>query len=90
MGKEIDEDDRRLVKIKPPVEITKTSRSLTERKFWKASEWQAFLLFYSLPVLIGILLHPEAVRTVNLKRQNVTFGTTFIYSFILRAKIQVQ
>lgn len=55
MGREIDEVDRRLVKIKPPVEITMTPRSLTERKFWKASEWQAFLLFYSLLVLKGIL-----------------------------------
>ncbi|XP_047220535.1 uncharacterized protein LOC124867893 isoform X2 [Girardinichthys multiradiatus] len=55
IGKEIDEVDRRLVKIKPPVEITRTPRSLTERMFWKASEWRAFLLFYSLPVLKGIL-----------------------------------
>lgn len=59
IGKEIDEVNRRLVKIKPPVEITRqdyrTPRSLTERKFWKASEWRAFLLFYSLPVLKGIL-----------------------------------
>lgn len=55
IGKEINEIDRRLVKIKPPVEITRTPRSLTERKFWKASEWRAFLLFYSLPVLKGLL-----------------------------------
>ncbi|XP_030231849.1 uncharacterized protein LOC115557858 isoform X3 [Gadus morhua] len=55
IGKEMAEVDRRLVKIKPPVEITRTPRSLTERKFWKASECRAFLLFYSLPVLKGIL-----------------------------------
>ncbi|XP_038150334.1 uncharacterized protein LOC119789497 isoform X2 [Cyprinodon tularosa] len=55
IGKEINEVDRRLAKIKPPVEITRTTRSLSERKFWKASEWRAFLLFYSLPVLKGIL-----------------------------------
>nr|XP_020441759.1 uncharacterized protein LOC109951534 [Monopterus albus] len=42
-------------KIKPPVEITRTPRSLSERKFWKASEWRAFLLFYALPILKGIL-----------------------------------
>lgn len=45
----------RLLKIKPPVEITRIPRSVNERKFWKASEWRAFLLFYALPVLKGIL-----------------------------------
>ncbi|XP_062841554.1 uncharacterized protein LOC134300980 [Trichomycterus rosablanca] len=55
IGKQIKEVDLRLVKIKPPVEITRTPRSMSERKFWKASEWRAFLLFYALPVLKGIL-----------------------------------
>ena len=37
--------------MKPPSEITRSPRSLTERQFWKASEWRAFLLFYS-PVIL--------------------------------------
>ncbi|KAL7379236.1 hypothetical protein ABVT39_024702 [Epinephelus coioides] len=55
IGKQMKEVDLRLEKIKPPVEITRTPRSMSERKFWKASEWRAFLLFYVLPVLKGIL-----------------------------------
>lgn len=55
IGKQTEEVDMRLLKIKPPVEITRTPRSVNERKFWKASEWRAFLLFYALPVLKGIL-----------------------------------
>lgn len=53
MGKDI--DDRQLVKIKPPVEITGTPRSLTEGSSWKLQSGEHFL-FYSLPVLKGILL----------------------------------
>ncbi|XP_034143075.1 uncharacterized protein LOC117592904 [Esox lucius] len=55
IGKKIEDVDLQLAKIKPPIEITRTPRSITERKFWKASEWRAFLLFYALPVLKGIL-----------------------------------
>lgn len=55
IGKQIKEVDIRLETIKPPVEITRTPRSITDRKFWKASEWRAFLLFYALPSLKGIL-----------------------------------
>ncbi|XP_077988120.1 uncharacterized protein LOC144442615 [Glandiceps talaboti] len=45
----------RLKEQKPPSEITRTPRSLDSRKYWKGSEWRAFLLFYSLVVLKGIL-----------------------------------
>ena len=55
LGRRIEEVNRRLEQIKPPVEITRTPRSLNDRKFWKASEWRAFLLFYALPALKGIL-----------------------------------
>lgn len=41
--------------ILPPTEITKVQRSIKARKFWKASEWRSFLLFYALPALKGIL-----------------------------------
>lgn len=47
--------DRRLLSIKPPNIVTRVPRSLTECKFWKAHEWQHWLLYYSLPVLKGIL-----------------------------------
>lgn len=47
--------DKQLLSIKPPVELTRVPRSVKERKYWKASEWRSFLLFYALPVLSGIL-----------------------------------
>lgn len=39
IGKQIEEVDVRLKKFKPPVEITRTQRPMSESKFWKASEW---------------------------------------------------
>lgn len=39
IGKQSEEVDLRLVKIKPTVEITRTITSVSERKLWKASEW---------------------------------------------------
>ena len=47
--------DRRLLSIKPPAEISRAPRSISDRKHWKASEYRSFLLYYSLPVLQGIL-----------------------------------
>lgn len=47
--------DSRLLEMKPPREISRAPRSLKERKFWKATEWKSFLLYYSLFVLMGIL-----------------------------------
>ena len=42
--------------IRPPREITRVPRSISEHlKYWKASELRSFLLFYSVPVLNGIL-----------------------------------
>lgn len=47
--------DEELTAVLPPTEITRVPRSIKERKFWKASEWRSFLLFYGLAVLNGIL-----------------------------------
>jgi len=40
-----------LLAIKPPSEIKRLPRSLLSRKYWKASEFRYFLLFYSIPCL---------------------------------------
>ena len=45
----------RLTSIQPPSTITCTPRSLTEKKYWKASEYRSFLFYYSLPVMLGLL-----------------------------------
>ena len=55
IGTKTEQIDKVLKKISPPTEITRVPRSMRERKFWKASEWRSFLLFYALPVLNGIL-----------------------------------
>ena len=47
--------DGRLTSIKPPSCITRTPRSVSEKKTWKANEFRAWLLHYSLPVMRGIL-----------------------------------
>lgn len=47
--------DRQLLAIKPPSTFSRSTRSITERKYWKAHEWQNWLLYYSLPVLKGVL-----------------------------------
>ena len=57
IGRRRAELDDRLTSISPPCEISRAPRSLKERKFWKASEWRAFM-FYGLVILRGIL--PEA------------------------------
>lgn len=54
LGRKVEKLDKRLATIRPPSEITRAPRSIKERKFWKASEWRAFLL-YSLVVLEGLL-----------------------------------
>lgn len=55
IGRQIRQLDSKLLQIKPPHEITRTPRSLASRKYWKASEWRSFLLFYALVILPGIL-----------------------------------
>uniref|UniRef100_A0A2R5L958 Putative conserved plasma membrane protein n=1 Tax=Ornithodoros turicata TaxID=34597 RepID=A0A2R5L958_9ACAR len=47
--------DMRLMQIKPPDFVTRTPRSIAERMYWKANEYRSWLLYYSLPVLSGIL-----------------------------------
>lgn len=51
----VDKLDKRLLTICPPHSFTRLPRSLYERRFWKASEWRNWLLFYSLPTLLGVL-----------------------------------
>lgn len=51
----VSDTDQELLAINLPVEVTRVSRSVKDRKFWKASGWRYFLLFYALPVVNGIL-----------------------------------
>ncbi|XP_042147437.1 uncharacterized protein LOC121836570 [Ixodes scapularis] len=47
--------DQRLLSMKPPSCFHRLQRSLSVRKYWKATEWQQWLLCFSLPCLDGIL-----------------------------------
>lgn len=47
--------DARLISVKPSHEVTRTSRSIIDRKQWKASEWRTFLLYTS-KVCLQVLL----------------------------------
>lgn len=47
--------DAKLLTIKTPTRISRTPRSITMYKLWKATEWRNWLLYYALPCLDGIL-----------------------------------
>lgn len=47
--------ENRIRNIQPPHLITRLPRPLEEFRYWKASEWRAWLLFYCLPCLEGVL-----------------------------------
>ena len=47
--------DSRRANIKPPNHISRIPRSLNDRVHYKASQYQTWLLYYSLPVMRGIL-----------------------------------
>ena len=56
IGRQINEIDAELLKQQPPSEFTHPPRSLqTHLKHWKASEFCNWMLFYSLPLLLGKL-----------------------------------
>ncbi|CAD6234322.1 GSCOCG00012392001-RA-CDS, partial [Cotesia congregata] len=57
--------NERLTNIQPPNEIHRTPRVLQHKHLWKASEWRSWLLFYSIPVLTGIL-QPELLDSYKL------------------------
>ena len=47
----VDQIDRKLVSVRPPHEFRRSPRSIVStQKFWKASEYRAWLLFYAVPI----------------------------------------
>lgn len=47
--------DALLKNINAPNQLVRLTLSLTEKEFWKAREWENWIFFYSLPVLLLIL-----------------------------------
>ncbi|RXN22564.1 hypothetical protein ROHU_023413 [Labeo rohita] len=88
--------ENRIKDIKPPHLITRQPRPLAEFKYWKASEWRAWLLFYSLPVLNDVL-QPRYVNHLGLLvsalflllNENITFqdinkADNMLFEFVAR------
>lgn len=55
LGRHIQHIDARLKEIMPPNEVTRVPRSISQRAFWKGSEWHWWLLLYSPVILQGLL-----------------------------------
>ena len=56
IGKHLAAIDKRIKEIRVPSAISRTPRAISQHlKYLKASEYRAFLLYYSLPVLAGVL-----------------------------------
>lgn len=55
IGRGISRIDAKLLKIKPPNNISRIPKSLKERALWHANEFRNWLLFYSIPCLYNIL-----------------------------------
>jgi hypothetical protein len=52
----VSEVDERLLSIRPTLNISRLPRSIqSDLKYWKASEYRSFLLYYGAPILKGIL-----------------------------------
>lgn len=55
IGNRIKELDARILKIRPHISFTRLPRPLSERSFWKATEWKFWLLYYGVPCLQNLL-----------------------------------
>ncbi|XP_077552509.1 uncharacterized protein LOC144166948 [Haemaphysalis longicornis] len=49
------EVNRRIKMLTPPKEVRRIPRPASQKLFWKAKEWENWILFFSLPVLEGLL-----------------------------------
>ena len=58
LGNKVKQIDTLLLKMKPPSQIRRSPRSIASTlKFWKAGEFRAWLLFYSLPIIQKFIPH---------------------------------
>ena len=55
LGTKLETCNSILLGMNPPQEISRSPQSLKERAHWKANEWRAFLLFYSLFIFQSML-----------------------------------
>ena len=86
--------NKRLLNLKPPIFIRRAPRSFSDLKYWKASEFRSFLLFYGPVVLSDILsnshyshflLLSEAIYILlkeSLKQEDVLLAENLLENFI--------
>ena len=91
-GTKVQIADSKLLQIRPPLNITRTPRSIQQhRSYWKASEYRAWLLFYSIPVMLNILPqdylahHMLLVEAIYLLLKNVIHPAE-----LLKAELLIQ
>lgn len=58
ISSKIDLIDRELLKLSPPLFLSRRPRSVSSRKYWKAAEFRAWILYYSPILLKGVLPDP--------------------------------
>ncbi|KAL7290772.1 hypothetical protein TKK_0015519 [Trichogramma kaykai] len=58
---DMDELDNKMLSIAIPQQISRRSRKISDRKDWKAREWENFVLYYS-PVIFSDLLSPRKMQ----------------------------
>lgn len=51
----VDTINSRISSIRPPCNVIRQPRSISDMKYWKAHEFRAFLLYYSLPLLHDLM-----------------------------------
>lgn len=67
-----------ILKIKVPHQLCRLTRSITERNLWKGKEWEAWILYYSLPILSKV-----ADKTL------VEYWSLFVRSLFICLKISI-
>ncbi len=68
-GRKKKEIDKALLRIKPSYEFRRTPRSIHTSKYWKASEYRAWLLIYSIPVLLQVDFPADYLYHFSLQRR---------------------
>ncbi|XP_033126933.1 uncharacterized protein LOC117124703 isoform X2 [Anneissia japonica] len=91
--------DRLLKQIKTPMFVARKPRPISERKYWKASEWCNWLLFFLLPCLLGILpnvylthvcLLVKGVHVLlrkSVSKEEVNVADNLLFQFVSRMQL---
>lgn len=95
----VNEKDRMLTSIKVSNHVQRLSRSIQDRKYWKAIEWENWVLYYSIPILLTFpylnlyvkhwsLLVQSYYITLkeNISRNEIIEGNDLLTQFVTETK----